>query len=307
MKKTVIVCGAVGFLGNHIVNDLIDHEWEVIGIDKQKTPTKEKRSLGPTTYYPITLPSQHLERLLSTIKPDLFIHAAGTASVRDSISEPLTDYKQNVDVLLFVLDAIRKHSPKTKLLFLSSAAVYGNSAELPIREDAILRPVSPYGFHKLMCEKLIEEYHTIFGVLGCSVRIFSAYGPGLRRQILWDICTKISKQHKVQLMGSGRESRDLIHATDVAKAIRLLGTKAAFHGETYNLASGTSITIREIAEELIRIFGAQVPLVFTGEHRLGDPLYWQADIRRISKLGFKTSVGISDGLNEYATWFMNNE
>jgi UDP-glucose 4-epimerase len=107
-------------------------------------------------------------------------------------------------------------------------------------------------------------------------------------------------------MGNGSESRDMIHAMDVAKALTLLAKKASFHGEIYNLAAGTQVTIREIAEELIHIFDANIPLVFTGERRPGDPLYWQADIRRITTLGFGITVGIKEGLNEYAKWFTNH-
>ena len=306
MKKKVLVSGAVGFLGSHIVDKFVDQGWEVIGIDKHKT-AEVSRSTGLATYYSITLPSKRFEGLLSTVKPDLFIHAAGTASVRSSIEEPLNDYRQNAEVLFFILDAIRKQSPDTRFLFLSSAAVYGNPVELPIHESATLRPISPYGYHKLICEKIIEEYHAVFGVRVCSVRIFSAYGEGLRRQLLWEICQKISKEHEVKLMGNGTESRDMIHATDVARAIGLLATKTAFDGEVYNLASGVRVTIREMAEELIRAFGVDVPLVFTGERRVGDPYYWQADISRIAGLGFGITVDIKQGLKEYANWFINHE
>lgn len=299
--KNMLITGGSGFLGRYIVKDFIDQEWKVTSIDKD-----HDQLIQGADGFVMPLPSPAFSDLLEKLKPDLIIHGAGTASVPNSLIDPLGDFNNSVALTIELLDALRNSCPNAKIIFLSSAAVYGNPAKLPVGEDAVLQPVSPYGFHKLICEKIIEEYCSIFGVGGCSVRIFSAYGPGLRRQILWDICTKISKQHRVHLMGSGRESRDLVHATDIAKAVRLLGKKAAFHGEVYNLASGTSITIREIAEELIHIFGTQVPLAFTGERRLGDPLHWQADISRICGLGFKPAVRIKDGLCEYAKWFINN-
>jgi UDP-glucose 4-epimerase len=297
----VLITGGSGFLGKYIVKEFIDQGWKVTSVDMYKNDDAKE-----VDNFIMQLPSTDFSDLLLRIKPDLIIHAAGTASVPNSMIDPLGDFGSNVELTAGILNAIHRCCPYCKTIYISSAAVYGNPTRLPIQETDPIIPISPYGYNKHLGELLIEEYYRIFNLPGCCVRLFSAYGSGLRRQILWDVCQKLTKQHEVRLMGNGVESRDMIHAIDVAKAVLLLAMNATFHGEIYNLASGTQVTIREIAEELIRIFDVSVPLIFTGERRLGDPLYWQADISRISKLGFKTTIGIKDGLNEYATWFLNN-
>ena len=297
----VLVTGGSGFLGRYIIKEFIGEGWKVFSIDKYDY------NLEGVDNFIMELPSPDFADLLQKIKPDLTIHAAGTASVPLSMTDPLGDFNSNTLSTAGILDAQRKYCPDCKIIFLSSAAVYGNPTILPVKESDPRLPISPYGYNKLIGELLVEEYYRIFNLSGCCVRLFSAYGPGLRRQLLWDICQKLAKQHEVRLLGNGTESRDMIHVMDVAKALTLLVKKASFQGEVYNLASGTQVTIREFAEELIHIFDANVPLIFTGERRAGDPLYWQADISKIASLGFDVTVGIKDGLKEYANWFLNNE
>jgi UDP-glucose 4-epimerase len=301
MKK-VLTTGGSGFLGRYISREFINHGWKVFSIDK----TSENNLEGVDSFV-MQLPSPDFIDLLQKIKPDLIIHAAGTASVPHSMIDPLGDFNKNALPTAGILDAQRIYCPDCKIIYLSSAAVYGNPTILPIKENAPRLPVSPYGYSKFIGELLVEEYYRIFNLPGCCVRLFSAYGPGLRRQILWDVSQKLTKQREVRLMGNGTESRDMIHAMDVAKALVLLAKEASFHGEVYNLASGIQVTTKEIAEELIRILGSNTPLIFTGERRSGDPLHWQADMSRLASLGFDITIGIKDGLNEYAKWFMKNE
>jgi UDP-glucose 4-epimerase len=298
----ILTIGGSGFLGRYIVREFSEQGWTVFSIDKYN-----KNDLDGVHSIVMQLPSPSFVEFLQKIKPDLIIHAAGTASVPHSMIDPLGDFNDNMLPTAGILEAQRKCCPDCKIIYISSAAVYGNPTALPIKENAPRLPVSPYGYNKLIGELLVEEYHRIFNLSGCCVRLFSAYGPGLRRQILWDICQKLTKQREVKLMGSGTESRDMIHAMDVAKALVLLAKEAPFQGEVYNLATGTQVTIKEIAEELIHVLDVNVPLTFTGERRPGDPLHWQADISQIVSLGFDATVEIKDGLNEYAKWFINNE
>jgi UDP-glucose 4-epimerase len=298
----VLITGGSGFLGRYLINEFIIQGWDVTSVDKH--PGMDIEGVNNIT---MQIPSPDFSVLLRETSPSLIVHAAGTASVPNSMIEPVADFDNNAVLMAQLLDAVRRHCPAARILYISSAAVYGNPTTLPVKETDPISPISPYGYTKYIGELLIEEYCRIFNLYGCTVRLFSAYGAGLRRQILWDICQKITKEHEVKLMGNGMESRDMIHAMDVARAISLLAAKTSFHGEVCNLASGVRTTIREMAEELIRAFGVEVPLVFTGERRAGDPYYWQADISRITELGFKITMDMKRGLNEYANWFMNHE
>jgi UDP-glucose 4-epimerase len=218
------------------------------------------------------------------------------------VAGPLADFEGSVRIHAHVLDAVRRNAPEARVITLSSAAVYGNPQSLPIAEDSILAPISPYGYHKVLCETLLKEYYTVYGVQSAALRIFSAYGAGLRRQLLWDVCEKATAG-EVRLFGTGEETRDFIHADDVARACLAIAEGAPMHGEPYNVASGDETTVREVAERLVGEIAQGLPIHFTGEVRLGDPLRWQADISSVRALGFQPRVSLAEGVADYATWY----
>ena len=297
----VLITGGNGFLGKFISREFLAQGWQVYSIDKFGGET-----LAGVESLNMEIPSPGLAAFFDKTQPNLIIHAAGTASVADSMLNPLDDFDKNARPTTEILDAQRKYCPTSKIIYISSAAVYGNPSHLPIKESDPRLPISPYGYHKLIGELLIEEYQRIYNLAGCCVRLFSAYGPGLRRQILWDVCQKATHLSEVRLMGSGEESRDMIHARDVAKSLILLADKASFQGEVYNLASGNQVRVKTIAKGLLAILNPTAPLIFSGERRAGDPLYWQADISTITKFGFQVTMDIQSGLREYAEWFKQN-
>ena len=297
----VLITGGSGFLGGYIGEEFFHQGWEVCSIDNKIGHLSEK-----IHNVVMQLPSLDLNDLIKRIEPDVIIHAAGTASVSNSIIEPMNDFNNNAVVTASVLDALRNYCPECKMILISSAAVYGNPTKIPIGENAPLHPISPYGFNKIITEQLLKEYYNIYHLPSCAVRIFSAYGAGLRRQIMWDICKKVTTLHEVSLMGNGTETRDFIHVRDIAKALFLLSKKASFKGEVYNLGSGIQVSIKELAKEMICLMDKDAPLIFSGEVRLGDPLMWQADIRKISSIGFNISIGLKEGLSDYIKWFLCN-
>ncbi|MBI3761283.1 MAG: NAD-dependent epimerase/dehydratase family protein, partial [Chloroflexi bacterium] len=133
-----------------------------------------------------------------------------------------------------------------------------------------------------------------------SLRIFSAYGPGLRRQVMWDICRKMLRSDEVELIGTGDETRDFVHARDVGRAVAHLLDRAPFAAEAYNLAAGEETRIRDLADLIARALGRTPRVRFSGATRPGDPLRWQADLSRIKSLGYEPSVRLEDGVAEYA-------
>lgn len=298
--KTVLITGAAGFIGSNAAQHFAMDGWKAVGIDrcpKQNAPQKFLHN-----YYQMTLPSNAFASLLASIQPQVCIHCAGRASVNDSIEDPGSDFKAHVDLTVRVLDQLRLQAPGCKFIFLSSAAVYGNPKTLPITEDDEEKPLSPYGFHKLLGEKLCAEFSEIYGLSTAILRIFSAYGIGLRRQVIWDICRRVLSEDTLVLHGTGSESRDFINVLDIARAIFLLAERAPFRSEVYNLASGVETTIKELAELILNRCERQIPLVFDGINPVGNPLNWQADVSRITKLGFTPTISIESGVNAYLNW-----
>lgn len=298
--STVLITGVAGFLGRYVAREFARHGWRVAGVDD--VPAENAQLSPGAIYRRMKLPHAGLAEMLRAEAPAACVHCAGRASVPLSMEDPAADFRDNTILTFELLDALRQHAPSCRFLLLSSAAVYGNPAQLPVTENQHVAPLSPYGFHKRQCELLCQEFSRIYGVPTLSVRIFSAYGPGLRRQVIWDICERILSTSSLQLRGTGRESRDFIHAADIARALHLLVEKAPAQGEIYNLATGREVTIAELAGLIGAMLDSRATPHFDGVSRPGDPLNWRAEIGRIRALGFEPTIPFEQGLRGVATW-----
>ncbi len=296
----VLVTGAAGFLGRHIVREMIRGGWDVLAVDAV-SPENATMPRG-VIYRSLQLPDESFPGLLKEFRPSACLHAAGRASVAASVADPDADFASSVGVTQALLSALRDFAPGCRTVLLSSAAVYGQPEELPIQESAPVQPISPYGYHKRACEVLMEQAARLFDVPAASARIFSAYGPGLRRQVLWEIASQYAEKNCAALKGTGRESRDFIHATDAARALRLIVEKAPCTGEAYNVAGGVETTVSEAAGTIRSFFpGASAPK-FEGRKTAGDPERWVADCSLIEKLGFHPSLTLEQGVEGLALW-----
>lgn len=305
MSERILVTGAGGFLGSHIANHMgtAGHAIAAVG---RFVASPEYVQTVPHLWNlcGMTLPDPAFPAIVSAFKPTTLIHCAGTASVPDSVRAPFEDFRRTVDVCAFTLETMRIQSPNCRFILLSSASVYGNPPRLPILENSPLQPVSPYGYHKLLCETLTTEYSALFGIKAVILRIFSAYGIRLKRQVVYEIFRKFIDPDfaAVELSGAGTESRDFINARDVARAVEILIHTDA--SGIYNCASGTQTTIEQLAHLIARELNSSKPISFNGQGRAGDPLYWQADVSALAALGFAPQISIGDGITELRKWLM---
>jgi len=235
---------------------------------------------------------------------DAIFHAAGPGAVGPSFSAPLADFEATVGACAQILEFIRTRSPSTVFAFPSSAAVYGAVGPEWITEDSPKNPISPYGYHKLMAEELCRSYSANFGLKTAAVRFFSIYGPGLRKQLLWDLAGKSrANPSAVHLSGTGEETRDLVYIDDAVRLVQLAVEGAAGGGFTaVNGASGAPATIASIAKGLLDALGYKGALKFDGVVRKGDPAHYRADIGRARAMGFSPEWTLSAGLASYAAW-----
>ena len=239
-------------------------------------------------------------------KFDVCINCSGAANVPFSLEKPLNDFQLNTLNVFKILDAIRRFNPDCRFINLSSAAVYGNPESLPITEESAINPVSPYGIHKEMAEMICEEFHRFWNIKTVCIRIFSAYGPGLKKQLLWDLAQKIKNDDVIELYGTGEETRDFIYIDDLILLIECVIKNAKFNGDIINAANGDQIKVSTIAHHIKETLKSDKPLKFKGINRKGDPLYWEANITKASKLGYKQQFGIKTGINNYISWLKEN-
>jgi UDP-glucose 4-epimerase len=213
--------------------------------------------------------------------------------------DPLGDFYAHAALTASVLETLRSCSPATRYVLLSSASVYGSPKLLPIRENSEIAPVSPYGYHKRMEELLSEEYAKIYGLKTAVLRIFSAYGDGLHRQVVWDIVRKMMSvsDDPLVLMGTGNESRDFIYGADVAYAAEAVCLRGAMNGECYNAAGGIETSIQRLAQMIADRVDFSSAIQFDGKPPPGYATNWHADITRIRQLGFAPRISLEEGLS----------
>lgn len=292
----VLIIGSKGFIGQNLDKYLKGLNYEVWGADVVVDYINTKR------YFLIDVSNSNFHFIFEKTKFDLCVNCSGAASVPHSIEFPLRDFQLNTVNVYQLLDGIRKYQPLCKFINLSSAAVYGNPQSLPINEIIPLAPVSPYGIHKLMSEQICEEFHLFFNIPTVSLRIFSAYGEGLKKQLFWDLFQKIKQQEKIILWGTGKESRDFIHIQDLVQAIHLVALNAKFEGEKINVANGKEIFIRDGVAIFYSFFEPTIAYEFSGQIRKGDPNNWVADVKILKALGYRQKISLQEGLKKYYHW-----
>lgn len=296
--RKLLLTGAAGFLGRAVAHAFLQQGWEVHGLDAAPAA----KAPPGITYEQVTLPGPELEQAISGLRPEACVHAAGRASVALSRQQPEADFHDGVVLTFALLNALRLHAPACRTVLLSSAAVYGNPTSLPITEEHPPAPLSPYGFHKLQCEMVALEFSRVYGLPVASARIFSAYGAGLRRQVVWDICEQAIRQGSLRLRGTGGESRDFVHAADVASALLAMAEAAPMQAECYNVGSGEETAIADLADRLLQHLGLPGPAQFGAADNPDDPRNWCAGIDRLRALGFAPRVPLDEGLREVAAW-----
>jgi len=296
----VIIIGSKGFIGQYLFNHFHGKGYDVLGADVVIN------NLSTEKYFMIDPHNIDYNAVFQYQAFDLCINCSGAASVPDSLIDPLHDYFLNTVNVFKILDSIRRLQPSCKFINLSSAAVYGNPQHVPVKESDDLRPLSPYGFHKFQSEQLCKEFWTFFGIHTCSIRIFSVYGPGLKKQLFWDLYNKMKTGVPFILYGTGYESRDFIYVLDLVEAIELVSEKSLFEAEVINIANGKEIMIKDAVSIFCSYFKNDITYSFSGEVREGDPVNWMADISKLNSFGYRPSVDIKTGLYKYYEWISLN-
>jgi UDP-glucose 4-epimerase len=182
--------------------------------------------------------------------------------------------------------------------------VYGEPTQMPIREDAPLDPISPYGVSKLAGERYAAVFAKLYGLRVTSLRLFSVYGPRQRKQVVYDILTKLRANPKqIEVLGDGSQTRDFTFVTDVVQALLLVGEKAPAQGEAYNVATGKPYTIAELVQAWAVELGVSPKINFSGSVRPGDPERWEVDISKLRGLGYEPRTELPDGLRRIREWY----
>lgn len=304
--KTYWITGARGFIGRHLSRRLASDGYRVAGLGHGAWPAADAINWGLAYWLNGDVSASNLAQMhIELGQPEGIFHFAGGSSVGAALANPHEDFMRTVGSTAELLEWIRQHSPDSPLIAVSSAAVYGAGHDGLIPEDARLTPYSPYGTHKLMMEELCRSYAVNFGLSIALPRLFSVFGPELKKQLLWDTCNKLATQGEAELGGSGEELRDWTHVSDVVAALVRLLTFANTTAPVLNIATGRPVPVREVVATLAHAWSPDAPphIHFTGRSRAGDPHSLCADVGRLSSLGISCEASVREGVTEYVSWF----
>lgn len=288
-RLNVLVTGAAGFIGSHIGAHLAAQGCGVFADSAVGAPRQN-------------LNEEVLLRAMRGARPDAIVHAAGSGTVAQVAARPADELPANLGVLVHVLQFAQKHAPSARLVLLSSAALYGDAPATPQAEGDARHPVSLYGVAKMQAEQIAAFFAQQHGVASTAIRLFSVYGPGLRKQLLWDAMNKFAAGRS-EFFGTGRELRDWVHIEDVCRFIDSMLAQPQRNGfEVYNCA-GSPATTAEVLTLLANAAAAPAP-TFSGQSRPGDPVCLVADCSKAEReLGWRAKVNWRVGVADYAAWF----
>jgi UDP-glucose 4-epimerase len=303
LPPLVIVTGAAGFVGRHVCRALSRQGCVVVGLGHGRWTETEWRGWGLSRFVDGDVDLPALDALALERPPRAIVHCAGSSAVSFSYAQPLGDFQRAVDTTAAVLEWQRLNAPKDcRMVLVSSAAIYGDQGDVDLVEGSSHTPISPYGFHKAMAEQLCDSYSRFFGLHISMVRLFSVYGEGLRKQLLWDAANKFANGER-RFFGTGHELRDWIHVEDAARLLAAAALKPQRTLEVYN-GGHTQLTTSQILTLLASQFSDAIQPEFTGETHSGNPRRLTSDSRHtMDQLDWAPQTSIEDGLRAYAAWF----
>lgn len=295
----LLIIGSKGFIGSHCTSYFLKKGWDVYMADIIES--------FETNYIKLDPAITNFDVLFKNKKFDVCINCSGSANVSYSFENPSVDFNLNVLNVQKILCSILQNNIDCKFINISSAAVYGNPLTLPIIELHEPNPLSPYGLHKLQSELLLKGYHDYFGLKTTSLRVFSVFGPGLKKQLFWDLYKKAMISESVELFGNGNETRDFIFINDFLNALGLVIKNSKFNGDVINIANGQQISIKSVTQIFKHNFHKNVSFVFSGVTKVGDPSNWQADINCLKSYGYKQSYDFEEGVKLVLAWMKENQ
>jgi len=301
-----LLTGGAGFIGSNLAELLLADKHSVTILDDLSSGYRENLHSDATFILgDISMPGVVHDAAKGA---DVILHLAASVGNTRSIDDPLRDAEVNLMGTLRVLDAAREHGIK-RVVFSSSAGIFGEPESLPVTECHPVHPDSPYGVSKLAAEKACLVYNKLYGMSNVCLRYFNVYGVRQRYDAYGNVipifAERMLRGQDVIIFGDGEQTRDFINVRDIARANYAAAISADAAG-AFNLGSGTRIPINELAEMMLEISGSESQILHS-DPRPGDVRDSLACIQAAKDaLGFTPSVDLRDGLVEYLRWLRDD-
>ena len=302
----VLVTGCAGFIGSHLAERLLKEGYKVIGIDcftdYYSRAIKEGNMATALGHKNFKLVEENLLSIDDYPEVDYVFHEAAQAGVRKSWGRDFEIYtRNNIKATQRLLEFYKEHEIK-KFVYASSSSVYGD-AELPMKEDSLLKPVSPYGVTKLAGENLCYLYCKNYSVPTISLRYFTVYGLRQRPDMaIHKFVRAIFYDDAITVFGGGTQTRDFTYVGDVVEA-NLLAAKNDLVGDAFNIGGGSRISVNELIKKIEKIIGNKAKVEYV-ERQKGDVRDTWADVDKAEKmLHWAPKVNIIRGLKRFIEWY----
>jgi len=296
------VTGGAGFIGSAVVAALLRRGHQVTVFDN--LTSGHRRNLNPDVPF-IDGDIRDAHAVIRGLRgADVVYHLAASVGNKRGLENPTNDASVNAIGTLNVLEAARIAGCK-KVVYSSSAAIYGETVQLPVEEDQPKRPLTPYAISKLAGENYVLAYSALYGMEGICLRYFNVYGEGQRFDVYGNVIpifvTNALKGRTLTIYGDGEQTRDFVNIADVAEA-NVRAAEASGVSGAFNVGSGSATTINEVATLIVDSCPTKVAVVH-GPPRAGDVRHSRADISSaIGSLGYRPAVELQLGLNRYVEW-----
>ena len=312
--KLVLITGGAGFIGSHVADRFLAEGWAVHIIDNLYNGRRENIPAG-ATFHELDIRDTAASDLVKSLTPAVLVHLAAQMDVRKSVAEPMFDAQVNVLGSLNLLEAVREHSPRTRVVFSSTGgAIYGDFTAPPNVETFSKNPESPYAISKLAVENYLAYYGRVHGLEYAVMRFANVYGP---RQdphgeagVVAIFCGRIIDRQPLTVFGDGLQTRDYVYVGDVVDATfrgathalpatELLDTRA------FNVGTGIATDVLRLANTLSAAAGVAIPVEHAPE-RPGEQRTSFLDVSKAAaQLDWRPAVSLEEGLARSFDWFRN--
>ena len=306
IKMKALVTGCAGFIGSTLTERLLEDGFDVIGIDSftdyYSRAYKESNLECSLENKRFTLIERDILSIETFPDVDYVFHQAAQAGVRKSWGRDFEIYtRDNILATQWLLEYY-KDKQINKFVYASSSSVYGD-AKLPMRENSLLKPVSPYGVTKLAAENLCYLYYKNYGVPTVSLRYFTVYGPRQRPDMGINKFVHVLNDDIIEIYGDGSQTRDFTYVSDVVQA-NLLAARSDVAGESFNIGGGSRISVDDLIRLIEEAVGKDVQVKHVGAQK-GDVRHTYADVTKAGKMiGYIPTVDIKVGVKRYVDSFV---
>jgi len=315
-SQKILVTGGAGFIGSHIVDKLMEKEFEVTVLDNLDTGhmANLESHQGKANFHFRKGDIRDFNLVREILKDvDTVFHEAALASVTLSVQNPILSNDINTTGTLNLLKASSDLGVK-QFIFASSAAVYGDAITPEKREDMSTNPKSPYGISKLAAENYVKIFHKLYGLKTVTLRYFNVYGPRQRFDlqcayggVVTIFTNRLLRNLPPIIFGDGEQTRDFVYIGDVVEANMLALERKNAAGEAFNIGTGLNVSVNQIAETLKDVLNKRELENVHAEPRPAEGRHGYANISKAKRLlGFHPKVSIKDGLFKLVDWYKNS-